>query len=306
MSNKLSTRVVLAALFLLAPTLSRADDAPVDAAREVFEKNQNAVVWVSAVMKMRAGGGLGAAFGRQEQKVEAVGTIIHESGLTVLSYTNLDPASLFNSMQGSFGGEKIEFKTELSGVKIRLADGTEVPAKLVLKDEDLDLAFVMPTDASKKNLPFLKLDAAGDAPAVKALDPLIVVWRLGQALDRQPAVGVIRVAAVVNKPRTFYVCSGLESLGTPAFSADKRPLGIIVVRKQATEGGGLGMMMSGGSGGLAAVVIPTADVMEVAEQALAKKDEPATEPAPEPQPAPEEPEGDQPAPQKPAKAPKNP
>jgi hypothetical protein len=153
-----------------------------------------------------------------------------------------------------------------------------VPAKLVLKDEDLDLAFVMPTDAAKKNLPYLKLDAAGDAPKVKALDPMIVLWRLGQALDRQPAVGIVRVAAVVNKPRTFYACSGLEALGTPAFAADKRPLGIVVMRKQSMEGGGLGVMMSGSSA-LSPVVVPAADVMEVAQQALAKKDEPAPEPA---------------------------
>jgi hypothetical protein len=266
---RIGSIAVALAVALSAP-IRGAEDLPVDAAREVFEKNQNAVVWVSAVMKMRAGGALGGMFGRQEQKVEAVGTIIHESGLTVLSYTNLDPSALYNAMTGGGGGEhKIEFKTELSGVKIRLADGTEVPAKLVLKDEDLDLAFVLPTDAAKKNLPFLKLDTAGDAPKVKALDPLI---------DRQPAVAIVRVAAVVNKPRTFYACNGLESLGTPAFAADKRPLGIVVMRKQSMDGGGLGMMMSGSSV-LSPVVVPATDVMEVAQQALAKKDEPAPEPA---------------------------
>ena len=277
----------LAVTLATVVSVARAEEAPVDAAREVFEQNQGAVVWVSAVMKMRAGGALGGMFGRQEQKVEAVGTVIHESGLTVLSYTNLDPSSLYNSMQGGgVGAEKIEFKTELSGVRIRLADGTEVPAKLVLKDEDLDLAFILPTDGGKKKLPFLKLDAAGDAPAVKALDPLIVIWRLGQALDRQPAVGIVRVAAVVNKPRTFYACSGLEALGTPAFTADKRPLGVVVMRKQAMDGG-MSAMFSGGAGGLAPVVVPVADIMEVAEQALAKKDEPAPEPEKE-EPAAEE------------------
>src|SRR5215213_7146637 len=126
------------AVALLAPAQSiRADDAPVAAAREVFEKHQKSVVWVSAVMKMRAGGALGGMFGRQEQKVEAVGTVIDESGLTVLSYTMLDPSAMFNAAMQNVnvgGGEnKVEFKTELSGVKIRLADGTEVPAKLILR-----------------------------------------------------------------------------------------------------------------------------------------------------------------------------
>jgi hypothetical protein len=273
---------LLVSVVLVACAPALADEPAVDTARQVFDKHQGTVVWVSAVMKMRAGGGLGAMFGRQEQKVEAVGTVIHESGLTVLSYTQLDPTGMLNAMMAGAGGgiggdEKIEFKSELSGVKIRLADGTEVPAKLVLKDDDLDLAFVLPTEKGKK-LPFLKLEAKGTAPKVKALDPIIGVWRLGQALDRQAAVGVGRVAAVVTKPRTFYVCSGVESLGAPAFLADGTPLGIMVFRKQSAEVNMRSMLSMGNGGGMAAVVVPAADVMEVAQQALAKKDDPAAAP----------------------------
>src|SRR5439155_22836762 len=127
--------------------VARAEEPAVESARQVFEKHQNSVVWVSAVMKMRAGGALGGMFGRQEQKVDAVGTVIHESGLTVLSYTQLDPTAMLNAAMASAGAgagvgdEKIEFKSELSGVKIRLADGAEIPARPVLKDENLDLAF---------------------------------------------------------------------------------------------------------------------------------------------------------------------
>jgi hypothetical protein len=236
-------------------------------------------------MKMRAGGALGGMFGRQEQKVEAVGTVIDESGLTVLSYTMLDPSAMFNAAMQNVnvgGGEnKVEFKTELSGVKIRLADGTEVPAKLILRDDDLDLAFVMPTEAGKK-LPFLKLGEGGAAGAsdVKPLDPLVVIWRLGQSLDRQPAVAISRVSAVVTKPRTFYLCTGVEAMGTPAFTGDGKPLGIVVMRKQGLEGAGGGLMSLASSGGISPIVIPAADVMEVAQQALAKKDEPPAEAKP--------------------------
>lgn len=285
MSNRGSVRAAAGAflLVLLAPALSHAQEPPIDAARQVFEKHQSSVVWVTAVMKMRAGGALGGMFGRQEQKVDAVGTVIHESGLTVLSYTMLDPTAMLNAAMaggGGLGDEKIEFKSELSGVKIRLADGTEVPAKLVLKDDDLDLAFVMPTEKGKK-LPFLALDATTDAPKLKALDPVIGVWRLPQALDRQAAVGVGRVAAVVNKPRTFYVCSGVESIGAPTFLGDGTPLGIMVFRKQTMDTGMRGMFSVSGSSGMSTVVVPAADVMEVAQQALSKKGEPPT-PAAEP------------------------
>ena len=281
----LARAAMLSLLVSIGARAARAEEAHVAAARLVFEKHQDSVVWVSAVMKMRAGGGLGAMFGRQEQKVEAVGTVIHESGLTVLSYTMLDPSAMLNAaMAGAGGGEedKVEFKTELSGVKIRLGDGTEVAARLVLRDDDLDLAFVMPTEQGKK-LPHLALGggaAAAEAPAVKPLDPLVVIWRLGQALDRQPAVAMGRVSAVVSKPRTFYLVSGLQSLGTPAFTVDGRPLGIVVMRRQSGEGALGGMFSAAASGGVAAVVVPAADVMEVAQQALEGKGKTAEEAAP--------------------------
>ena len=171
--------VVLA--FAARPAAARADDAQADAAREVFKKHQDAVVWVSAVIKMRGGGGpLAAMMGQQEQKVEAVGTVIHESGLTVVSHTNIDPTSLINSLYGDVkipGQEgKIEFKSELSGVKIRLADGSETPAKVVMTDEDLDLAFILPTDKNKK-LPFVNLTSAGEGGGkeMAVMDPLTVL-----------------------------------------------------------------------------------------------------------------------------------
>jgi hypothetical protein len=309
---KALTVTVVALLTAFASASARADDAPVDAARQVFEKNQNAVVWVTAVMRMRAGGALGGMFGRQEQKVEGVGTVIHESGLTVMSYTQLDPTAMLNAAMagaggGGLGDEKIEFKSELSGVKIRLADGTEVPARLVLKDDDLDPAFVMPADTARQ-LPHLNFDARAGAPMVKALDPIVSLWRLPQSLDRQPAVAIGRVAAVVNKPRTFYVVSGIEAMGAPAFLPDGRPLGISVMRKQGMGSMSRGMFSMASASALSPVIVPAGDVMEVALQALAKKDEPpaaASDPAPAAEGADKPADLPPPAAKKPKAAPKN-
>jgi hypothetical protein len=195
--------------------------------------------------------------------------------------------AMFAERGGSGQEGKIEFKSELSGVRIRLADGSEVPAKLVMTDEDLDLAFILPTanGAHGKKLPFVKLNGeAGAEPAkeLAVMDPVTVLGRLDQTLDRQPAVFPTRVNAVVKKPRTFYVCNDLQVLGTPAFDASGRAVGIAVMRKQ-NLGRGLGSMLSSAtSGGVAVVIIPGQDVMEVADQALAKKDEAEAEPAPPP------------------------
>jgi len=273
------------ALTVVTPLPASAQsDAEVTAAREVYKKHADSVVWVSAVLKMRGGGAFGGMMGAQEQKVEAVGTVIHESGLTVVSLMTIDPTSLMNAM---FAGQKLpgqegkmEFKSEMSGVKIRLADGKEVPGKLVLKDEDLDLAFVMPAGASTK-LKHLPLGGTGggakEATAVNVLDRVIVLTRLGQEMDRQPAVGMGHIAAVVKKPRTFYVGgSDTAALGVPVFTADGKPLGIMMMRRPSMEGSGLGGMFGmGRASSMAPVIIPAADVMEVAEQALANKDKPA-------------------------------
>jgi hypothetical protein len=275
------------ALYVVTPLpVSAQSDAEVTAAREVYKKHADSVVWVSAVLKMRGGGAFGGMMGAQEQKVEAVGTVIHESGLTVVSLMTIDPTSLMNAMFAGqkFPGQegKVEFKSEMSGVKIRLADGKEVPGKLVLKDEDLDLAFVMPTGASAK-LKHLPLWSPGggakDAASVDVLDRVIVLTRLGQELDRQPAVGIGHIAAVVKKPRTFYVgATETAALGVPVFTADGKPLGIMMMRRPSMEGGGLGGMFGmGRASSMAPVIIPGADVMEVAEQALANKDKPAEE-----------------------------
>ena len=121
-----------------APFPAAAQDKDVAAAREVYKKHADSVGWVSAVIKMRGGGAIFGGMAPQEQKVGAVGTVIHESGLTVVSLMTIDPTSLMNAMFAgrNFPGQegKMEFKSEMSGVKILLADGKEVPGKLVLKD----------------------------------------------------------------------------------------------------------------------------------------------------------------------------
>ena len=82
----------------------------------------------------------------QEQKLEALGTIIAEDGLTVLSLSRVDPtATLLSRMRAGGGTVNVNY-TE---VLILMQDGTEVPARLVLKDSDLDLAFVLPLKGGK-------------------------------------------------------------------------------------------------------------------------------------------------------------
>ena len=94
-----------------------------------------------------------------DESVETVGTVIDPSGLTVLSLGALNPGAMMNKMMGGGGSgqERMEFGSEPSDVKLRLADGKELPARIVLRDEDLDLAFLRPTTKPDKPLVAINL-----------------------------------------------------------------------------------------------------------------------------------------------------
>src|SRR5881296_2706666 len=133
---------------VLALTLpARADDEIAVKGREIFEKYQHATVTVQLVLKSKMSmTGFGGR--SNESKQEATGTTIDPSGLTVLSLSATDPGSLLSSMMTGEGegGTDLKFKmeNELTDVKILTHDGAELPAEVVLRDKDLDLAFLRP------------------------------------------------------------------------------------------------------------------------------------------------------------------
>ena len=107
--------------------------------RKLLKDHANCVTWVSATVRVEVSAG-GRSMPPQEQKLEALGTIIAEDGLTVLSLSRVDPTAtlLSHTHSGRFGS------VNYTEVLLLMQDGTEVPAKLLLKDTDLDLAYVLP------------------------------------------------------------------------------------------------------------------------------------------------------------------
>lgn len=251
--------VLTLALVAMATAPIRADDQAVKAAKQVYEKHQEAVIWISAVLKVEMSGR------SQEKKMEAFGTIIDKNGLTVMSYAMLDPISLYASMATAKQRKALP-KSQFSDVKMRLADGTEIPARLVLKDPDLDLAFVVPEPDAKeapKTFPHVTLDKTVKA---EVLDRLIVLTRLGKSFDEQPCIDFTRVSAIVKKPRLFYVdrphASG-GGIGTPVFTTEGKVLGISVMRK-GPKSRSLSSMLGGD---FSTIILPCDDVLEIAQQA---------------------------------------
>ena len=154
-------------------------------------------------------------------------------------------------------------------MKIRLGDNTEIAAKLVLQDPDLDLAFVMPDDENEKDRKYDFVDLK-KAATVGTLDRLVLLGRLSKSLNREATVGLGRVTAVVSKPRTFYAYSAdAGNFGIPVFDLDGKVIGLSLMRKAPGGGGGGGIMSIARQ--MSPVVLPAEDVLEIAGQALEKK-----------------------------------
>ena len=259
---------VISFMSLLAgfASLSRADEMA-DKGREIFKKNQRAVVTVQVVVKMKFSvPGMGGQ--ANESKQDVTGTVVDPSGLTVLALSSCEPGDMIQSMMAGMSDEDMKFKmeTELSDVKLLLDDGTELPADIVLRDKDLDLAFVRPV--TKPASPMMALDLSKSATA-QVLDQVITLNRLGKAAGRAYAASVERISAVVQKPRLFYV-PGSEmtstTLGSPAFSLDGNVLGVFVMRSVSQKGGGIGMFNFRPQG-LTTIILPAADILKAARQA---------------------------------------
>jgi hypothetical protein len=195
--------------------------------------------------------------------------VVDGSGLTVLALSACDPSSMYESMMaGADEDMQVKMETEVTDAKLLLDDGTELPAEVVLRDKDLDLAFIRPK--SKPANPMAAIDLSKGAQA-QVLDQVITLNRLGNAAGRAYAASVERITAVVQKPRTFYIPDSTmtaTSLGSPAFTLDGNILGVFVMRTIKSKGG-MGMF-NFQPDGLTSIILPAADVLKAAKQAPEK------------------------------------
>jgi hypothetical protein len=257
--------LLCAALLGPVPTLSRADDIA-DKGRGVFQKYQHAVVTVQLVLKSKISmGGRGGQ--SNESRQEVTGTVIDPSGLTVLSLSATDPGQMVQNLMAD--DERFKMETEVSDIKILLEDGGEVPAEIVLRDKDLDLAFIRPK--SKLTTPLQAVDLTQTGKA-EILDPVIGLNRLGNAAGRAFSASVERISAIVHRPRLFYVPDSnmtTSSLGCPAFTTDGKFLGLFVMR--AIKGrSSAASIMTAQSGNYTGVILPAEDIAKGAKQVPAE------------------------------------
>jgi hypothetical protein len=265
-ASRAAAGLIVAVAIAAVPTGAAQEDRA--AAREIVKRWQAAIVNVRVVLKMRVSVG-GREMQSMDESVETVGTVIDPQGLTVLSLGSLNPGSMMNRLMGSGGSgqDRMEIGSEPTDVKLRLSDGRELAARIVLRDEDLDLAFLRPT--VKPDAPLVAVDLTNEARP-ELLDAVLVLSRLGRVGGWAPAASIQTIGAIIERPRTFYVIQsgGTGGMGTPAFTPSGRIVGLLTMR--SVQGGKPGMfsMMGGTEGlGLLPVILPAADVRDIARQA---------------------------------------
>lgn len=211
---------------------------------------------------------------KSESKMETQGIVLDSSGLTVISYSTIDFSKSIENFAKSTK-YKMEIKSNIENVKLVLEDGKEIPAKIVLVDKDLDLAFIRP-EKEEVEFNFIEVDKI-KVPQV--LDEVFVIYKLTRNLDRQLTIFTRQVGAIVKKPSTMYVLDDTYTLaGSFVFNRQKKLIGITVLKVDSldTEGSG-GMFASitavfGAANKSALVVLPIEVIMDISKQAKKSKE----------------------------------
>jgi DNA-binding beta-propeller fold protein YncE len=142
-----------------------------------------------------------------------------------------------------------------------LPDGTEIPANFLLKDEDLDLAFIRPIQDSPDSIKtnFKKVTFRPNAgTSIQVLDEVVSLGRLGSNLYRKSTLQRGWVNAVIDKPRDYYVIENVTP-GTPVFDQSGQWVGITAFRKEGGKPSGV-------------ITVPAKDVMDIAQQVRQRSD----------------------------------
>jgi len=251
--------ILLSVAVLLSLPLVQAAEGPLkERALALAAAHRDSILFLSAVVEIELTAG-DKPVKKEERKVEILGTVIGADGLIVVPLSTLDVAAAVDgrTVNGPQGPVKLSAKGTTKEVKILLPDGTEVAAKVVFKDPDIDLAFIRPEQpASVKLTP---VNTANNAP-MALLDDVIILGRLGKDLNREPVIMTNEVISLISKPRTFGKL-GAPTLGMAVFNKDGKFLGVGINRFSAKgDSDSQGSMPSN-------VVLPAADLLESAAQA---------------------------------------
>ncbi len=264
-------RLILFASLLLALAVQPAPAASAegsgtdltDSARRVFETHKSSVVAVGALMNLD----LGMMGGTQEQDVELTGTVVDDSGLTVISKTALNPFGDESLTVEPQPGLVLEISARVEQIWFEREDGTRLHAEIVLQDADLDVSLIRPVnqdDVEPGSFSPVALNRA--AAQASVLDQVIILGRLGIHGRRGASVEIQRVRAVIERPRLSYEVG--SAVGSAVFDTAGQLLGVTVNTQNRERGFDPEDILMGGPAGVGLpVVVPASAIVPIIKQA---------------------------------------
>jgi hypothetical protein len=242
------------AVVLFCPIVSpvaRAD-AQAQMMRALAAKYKPSLVTLSLIVKISSG-----SYADQSE-MEAEGVLLDGTGLVVTTNNAVDPMAAYADESAA-----ATLSSRVTSVKILTAAGVEIPAKVVLRDKDLNLAFIRPLKKPDVKLSGVSLQNGGGA---QLGEPIYLLGRLGKTGNRSLEAKCERVVSVMEKPRRLYALDAYNAIyvGNVAFNEMGQPLGILTLRVP------IGKARNNDSN--VPVVIPARDVWELARQAPQARD----------------------------------
>lgn len=275
MSSKRHTLIaLLAAAAMMLQGIAAAEEVR-EAARKLIASHGEAVITIEIVTLQKFSWG-----GNQqesEEKTEALGTVVGEDGLVVTALSSVDQAQLYRRMQG--GNEDAgDYTSTVKGIKFILGDNTEVPATVVLRDPDIDLAFLRPDKPLEQKMVAFDLS---DTVKPGLVEPIFTIARMGRIARRTPLGMTGEIQGIVTRPRTFYIPSAeivSGGTGVPVFNSDGKLLGVVLLH--LFPGGRTAASRSDDM--IIPVIVPAEEIANTAKQVPDKPiPAPETEAAPE-------------------------
>lgn len=234
--------VVVLVAGCMTPPQGGGSGAQAQQARQLVARNQNAIITVVGTLNVNMTVRNMGVNEKSESQVEALGTVVDPSGVVLVGTLPLDPiGSLMRGVLRLQKGDQtfeLEMKSQLGNLRLILADKTEVPARVLLRDDDLGL-FVLaaePKPGAKAPV-FSAVSLAGDA-AAQLYSTYFILGRANDLFQHAPLIGRAMPVNDLAKPHPCQVLlTPMMPVAMPVFAADGQLVGIgsLALRKPDLE-----------------------------------------------------------------------
>jgi len=245
--------LILAVSAVVAPVSQAMPDSEATPGRLLLRRYADAIVTVKGSVIFRATMD-DRALPAQENKIDVSGTVVTPTGLTVTSLSLVDPKTLFDNLRAKIpSGQDLKLiQGDFQNLRLAFGDGTELPAKIVWRDADHDVALLAPTDPlpAGRTLTCVNLNEAPAAAIV--LGTYFQVSRASEAMRRMPVVYPCTVIGIAERPRRMIIVN-TDAVGCPIFDLQGRALGICLRLVVKNEFSGV-------------VVVPSSDLVDIENQ----------------------------------------